>query len=158
MTDMSINLSKNFTLASLCHSDTANAAGVKNIPNETEVNNLKELVTKILQPFREELGLPILVNSGFRNPQTNKLVGGVGNSAHLKGFAADIICPKFGTPRELAIRLEQFLKANKIPYDQLIRENFGRSDWVHIAVRHLDGSQRKQVLTMNSRGTFKGII
>lgn len=158
MTDMSINLSENFTLASLCHSDTANAAGIKNIPNAQEVKNLQELVTTILQPFRKELGLPILVNSGFRNPQTNKLVGGVSNSAHLKGLAADIQCPKFGVPRALALRLEKFLKDNKIPFDQLIRENFGRSDWVHIAVRDLNGKQRGQVLTMNRNGTHKGII
>ena len=43
----------------------------------------------LLEPARTEVG-PIIINSGFRNPRVNALVGGVRNSQHLMGQAADI--------------------------------------------------------------------
>ena len=52
--------------------------------------NVKALVAVILDPVREKLGMPVVVNSGYRCPKHNKEVGGVKNSQHLKGEAADI--------------------------------------------------------------------
>ena len=54
--------------------------------------NLQALVDHVLDPARERLGMPITVNSGYRCPAHNKAVGGVKNSQHLKGEAADITC------------------------------------------------------------------
>lgn len=48
-----------------------------------------DLVHK-LQVLRNKLGKPIRVTSGYRNPEYNEKVGGVKNSQHLLGKAADI--------------------------------------------------------------------
>ena len=43
-----------------------------------------------LERVRERCAFPFVINSGYRTPSHNALVGGKKNSAHLKGFAADI--------------------------------------------------------------------
>ena len=47
----------------------------------------------MLDAIRDDAGIPFVINSGFRTPERNKLDGGKPNSAHLKGFAADISAP-----------------------------------------------------------------
>lgn len=44
----------------------------------------------ILQQIRDYFGKPVTVNSGYRTQTFNKKVGGVANSQHCKGTAADI--------------------------------------------------------------------
>lgn len=60
--------------------------------------NLVSLVEEVLEPVRERLGRPIIVNSGYRCPIHNAAVGGVANSQHLRGEAADLL----GKPEALA--------------------------------------------------------
>lgn len=43
-----------------------------------------------LDKVRAKLGKPMKVNSGYRTEAHNKEVGGVSNSQHRKGYAADI--------------------------------------------------------------------
>lgn len=43
-----------------------------------------------LQELRDITGEPIIINSAVRCPEHNKAVGGVSNSQHVKGKAADI--------------------------------------------------------------------
>ena len=45
---------------------------------------------KMLDKARSIYGKPIYVTSGYRTELHNKEVGGVSNSSHLKGLAADI--------------------------------------------------------------------
>ena len=59
------------------------------VPSEV-IQNAIALVENVLDPARERYGKPIKVNSGYRCPLKNKAVGGVANSQHLKGEAADI--------------------------------------------------------------------
>lgn len=60
----------------------------KNSPfGETVVK--KELIVR-LNAIRSQFGKPIIVNSGYRSPEHNKSVGGVSNSQHVLGNAADI--------------------------------------------------------------------
>ena len=54
--------------------------------------NIEALVCEVLDPAREKLGSPIVVNSGYRCPKHNKEVGGVPNSQHMRGEACDIRC------------------------------------------------------------------
>lgn len=56
-------------------------------PFETVVQ--KELIVR-LNAIRSRFGKPIIINSGYRSPEHNKAVGGVANSQHVKGMAADI--------------------------------------------------------------------
>ena len=45
----------------------------------------------ILQCVRDHFGKPVTINSGYRTRYYNAKVGGVTNSQHLKGTAADIV-------------------------------------------------------------------
>ena len=44
----------------------------------------------ILDRIREAVGQPVIINSGYRCPSHNADVGGVPDSQHLSGSAADI--------------------------------------------------------------------
>ena len=86
---------KYFTLTELTHSVTAKAHSIDNTPMAGAVPLMVELIDKVLDPIRERWGVPIYVNSGYRSPELNKLVGGAKTSYHLRGMAADITsrCP-----------------------------------------------------------------
>ena len=95
----------------------------QNIPSLQVVVNLTYGCHLLLEPARLIVG-PIIINSGFRNEAINRKVGGVKNSQHLIGQAADIR-PK--DPAQFQ-RLVSFLKS--CPYtDQLLTGN----GWLHIS-------------------------
>ena len=81
------------------------------LPDGVEAN-LEALVEQVLEPARQRLGLPIVVNSGYRCNVHNAAVGGVANSQHMRGEAADIRCKDL---RKLEDILTEMGK-----YDQLI--------------------------------------
>ena len=114
-----IKLSNHFTLAEFCNFSKY----PDNLPTPQVLFNLKYGCQYLLEPARREVG-PIIINSGFRNPRVNALVGGVNNSQHLLGQAADIR-PK--DPRQFQ-RLVDFLRANEYT-DQLLTGN----GWLHIS-------------------------
>lgn len=95
----------------------------QNIPTMQDVVNLTYGCLCLLEPARNEVG-PIIINSGFRNEVVNRKVGGVKNSQHLIGQAADIR-PKDPTQ---FYRLVEFLKASSYT-DQLLTGN----GWLHIS-------------------------
>ena len=94
-----------------------------NIPTVQQITNMMYGCRNLLEPARQVVG-PIIINSGFRNPDVNRRVGGVKNSQHLQGQAADI------RPKDPAQfhRLVEFLKAHKLT-DQLLTGN----GWLHIS-------------------------
>ncbi len=125
----------NFKMSELIYSDTANRYNINNMPDTNSLDCMLDLIYNVLQPLREKLGCPIIVTSGYRNAQVNKLVGGVVNSQHTKGQAADIIVNGMGVAQ-----LVEFIKKSGLEYDQLINER----DWVHIS--YVKGKNRKQNL------------
>lgn len=128
---------KYFTIKELCKSSTADKYKINNDPDESIIKNLTELVDKILDPLREAYGGPITVTSGYRCPQLNKKTGGVSNSQHLEGRAADI---SVGTKANNKKLFELAQKLN-LPFDQLIDEyNYS---WVHISY---SPRNRRQIL------------
>ena len=117
-----MKLSENFTLAELTDTDT----GIANNPSQGEINNLKLLVQKVLQPVRDKFGV-INVTSGFRSPLVNSAVGGSATSDHVHGRAADIQCEDMAT-------VFKYIRKN-LPFKQLIWE-FGtdtQPKWIHVA-------------------------
>ena len=95
-----------------------------NKPTMQHVANMVYGCVMLLEPARQVVG-PIIVNSGFRNEDVNRHVGGVRNSQHLTGQAADIR-PK--DPQQFQ-RLVDFLRTH--PHtDQLLT---ARSGWLHIS-------------------------
>ena len=107
---------KYFTIKELCKSSTATLKRIDNTPNSEIVNNLEQLVDNILDPLREKYGKPIKVNSGFRCPELNKIVGGSKTSQHLTGFAADITAGTVSENKKLFDLIQQL----DLPFDQLI--------------------------------------
>jgi hypothetical protein len=112
-------LSNHFTLAEFINADKY----PDNKPTMQHVVNMVYGCLMLLEPARQLVG-PIIINSGYRNPRVNSLVGGVKSSQHLLGQAADIR-PK--DPLQFQ-RLVAFLRAS--PYtDQLLTGN----GWLHIS-------------------------
>ena len=135
-------ISKNFTLEELCASETANAKDIRNNPGQTDIINLCALVHNVLQPLRNWWGRPIKIGSGFRSLALNNAVGGVSNSQHMRGEAADLCIEG-----DLKQGREWFnwIK-NHCDFDQLIWEHNSKdSYWVHVSYR-ADGKNRRQAI------------
>ena len=94
-----------------------------NKPSLQHVANMTYGCLMLLEPAREAVG-PIIINSGFRNPRVNALVGGVNGSQHLLGQAADI---RPQDPQQFH-RLVDFLRHHALT-DQLLTGN----GWLHIS-------------------------
>src|ERR1700676_5245324 len=88
-----MQLSTNFTLEEMLASQTAVRDGIDNTPTEEVISRLKDLCDNVLQPLRNLLKQPLIISSGYRSPTLNKAVGGVPNSEHQLGQAADITVP-----------------------------------------------------------------
>jgi uncharacterized protein YcbK (DUF882 family) len=76
------------------------------MPEDVLVN-----VTKLacnLQRLRDVLNRPISINSGYRSPSHNEAVGGVKDSYHTKGMAADIVV-KGLNPKQVANAIESLI-------------------------------------------------
>jgi hypothetical protein len=134
-------LSPHFTLEEMLFSRDATIFNIDNSPTPEIVANLT-LICAGMEKVRELLGnLPIHIDSGYRCEQLNVVVGGVPNSAHLSGYAADFICAAFGAPLDIV----QAIAASDLKYDQLIQEG----GWVHLSV---SPTMRQEILTAHFIG------
>lgn len=116
---------KYFTIEELTRSTTATQSGIDNSPSPESTANMRRLVETVLDPARERLGKAIFVNSGYRCPELNRKVGGVANSYHLQGRAADL-----DTRTGDNCRLYEILR--QLPHTELIWEQGGK--WIHVAL------------------------
>ena len=66
-------------------------------------------MVKIADKIRAKIGKPITINSGLRCKTHNENVGGVSNSQHLLGKAADLGCPSGFTPTQMASIAEEIM-------------------------------------------------
>jgi zinc D-Ala-D-Ala carboxypeptidase len=138
-----MQLSPHFTLEELTKSQTATRRGIRNVPNQLQIETLKWLCVTVLEPIRERFGKPVRISSGFRAPRLNLAIGGSSTSQHCKGEAADIEVD--GAPnRDVA----EFIR-DTLVFDQVILEgakaNDPKAGWVHVSYR-VRGPNRKQVL------------
>ena len=120
-----------FTISELTASATALREGIDNRPNKCAYHLLHVLVDQLLDPIREAWGEPIVVSSGYRCKELNELVGGVKNSHHMLGCAADLIAGNRADHRKLFRLIQQMQQEGKIRFTQLIAENDYR--WIHIS-------------------------
>jgi zinc D-Ala-D-Ala carboxypeptidase len=86
-----MELTRNFTLQELIKSDTAIRKGINNNPNAEQIEKLKLLCEKILQPVRDHFGR-VKVTSGIPFPQLCQAIGSSINSQHSRAEAADFEC------------------------------------------------------------------
>ena len=141
---MNTPITEHFTIEELYASATAKARDITNRPNTQQMVNLVYLASNVLEPLRKAMGEPIKIGSGFRSPALNKAVGGVSNSQHLKGQAADLCIDG-----DLAKGKRWFSYIRQhLPFDQLIWEHNAKgSYWVHVSFVYPDfGRNRKQVI------------
>ena len=150
MKEVSMNkqmkLSPHFTLGELTKTKHVTADG--NIPSRVVIENLiricgwlEELRARFnrLYSRKEE---PIVINSGYRSPEVNRLAGGAANSNHLTGCAVDIRCAgKEQMIRYAAILLDIADGTGK-DYDELLLEQRGSVCWLHFAVRPKDNRHK----------------
>lgn len=126
----------NFKMSELIYSDTAIKHNINNMPDINSLDCMLDLIHYVLQPIRDKIGKPMVISSGFRNAEVNKLVGGKPNSQHTKGQAVD-----FTIPGETIQGIIFKIQTTGIKFDQLINEY---DKWVHISF--VKGNNRHQVL------------
>jgi len=129
-----IQLTAHFVLEEFTLSSTALSLGIENKPTLEHMPNLQKLAEQ-MEKVRALFNRRIEITSGYRNPQVNAAVGGVPNSAHALGYAADFHVADF---TDLAAA--RIIRDSPLIFDQLILE---KNRCVHISF-HPD--MRRQVL------------
>ena len=145
MTDK--QLTPHFRLSEFTRSTEAQKRGIDNTPDEVHLTNLINLANTLEAVRALFGGVPVVISSGYRNPQVNKLVGGVPTSDHANGLAADFMVKGYTVQQAV-----EKIAASNIQFDQLIKE----PGWVHLGI----GKQmRREVLTLVGPGRYAhGII
>ena len=148
---------QHFTIQELSASATAERLAIDNTPPRAAQRMLTILVEQLLDPIRRRYGAPIIVTSGYRCPALNTAVGGVVNSHHIVGCAADIIGGLPPPPptgggdllpnRYLLDIIVQMQREGAIRFTQLIAEKDYR--WLHIS--YVPGMLRNQIINVNTQ-------
>ena len=144
-----IKLSEHFTLGELTKTSYITADG--NIPSHVAIENLRRLcgwLEILRERYNQKYGqreatLPVIITSGFRSEEVNRMCGGAVNSNHLTGCAVDIRC--YGPEQMIryACLLLDTADENGWVFDELIQEKRGTTYWIHFAVRPEDRSATK---------------
>ena len=137
---------KHFSFNQFFHSTVAESCGILNLPDPEHEQfirgNIILLVDHVLDPIRDHVGLPILINSGFRCPSLNELVGGKESSQHLVGRAADF------TVLGMTVRDHKDLAywcADNIDFDQLIV--YPKRKFIHISYVSPESNRHEVLFT-----------
>ena len=133
-----MQLSENFTLTELTRSATADRLNIRNVPDETQIQNLKNLCVKLLQPLRDGYSKPLSISSGFRCPALNKAANGSPTSDHLTERAADI-------PTDNPMALFAWVCRLGLSFDQAIIHQ----DYLHLSYR--SETTNRQMVMMEKR-------
>ena len=133
-------ISKHITLQEATESATALRMGIKNVPNEVELEAMKYVAENLFEPIREWYNLPIKINSFFRCVALNKAVKGSLTSGHVLGNSIDIS----GGNKIENKKIFDFIKTSGLDFDQVINEyDF---TWLHISLKKT--GNRKQILVI----------
>jgi zinc D-Ala-D-Ala carboxypeptidase len=138
-----MDLSKHFTLEEFCHSQTAARLAIDNIPNDVQIQAMRNLCITVLEPLRAHFNLPVIVDSGFRCPKLNAAIPNSSTtSQHCLGEAVDIIIPGI-----TLTDIFNFIKDN-LEFDQIIYEG----TWVHVSYRLIGNRKQALEATFSSGG------
>lgn len=130
-------LSEHFCVDEFTFSATAQTMGIVNSPGSSELANLRFLCREVLEPARKVIGEPIHITSGYRCLTLNRAVGGVAQSYHVRGLAADLHIESDTHASRLADAL------NAQPYcDLILVEHAHGASWLHVQVRRLSPRHR----------------
>ena len=155
-----LRLSPHFTLGELTKTSYITADG--NIPSHKAIENLKNICENWLEDLRysyntlygeriegvrregdeENTDIPIIISSGYRSEEVNRLCGGAKGSNHLTGCAVDIRCYGPEHMIRMAGILLDIADGTKRDFDELIQEKRGTTYWIHFAVRPKDNRRK----------------
>ena len=146
-----ILLSPHFCLDEFTKSSTAIKHGIQNNPPQEAVENLRRLCANTLEPLREELGLPVVITSGFRTKALNDILAHASErSQHMQGQAADFYVPPGQSGlsrRELLIKaFRLIITSEQIDYDQLILY----PSFIHVSYVSRERNRRTILLGMRN--------
>lgn len=181
-----MKLMENFTLYEMYRSETAERLGIDNTPPSILVPKLKLVAANVLEPVRAHY-FPIIKrgfrpNSGYRSEALEKAIcwGGDNlkssfalwcirrkkpvneiswkeyfpNKQHPKAESVDFEVPTIDN-----FELAEWCRSN-LDFDQLIlefyQEGIPDSGWVHVS--YTGKKHRRQILTINRRGQFDGLV
>ena len=141
---MNTPVTMHFTIEELYASETAKRLGIDNKPTVQKMINLVYLAANVLEPLRVAMNEPVRISSGYRCEKLNDAVGGVYNSQHLKGQAADLC---IDGDMAKGRRWFNYIR-DHLPFDQLIWEHDKSGTyWIHVSFVYPDfGKNRKQVI------------
>jgi len=153
MKEVNINekmkLSEHFTLGELTKTSYITSDG--NIPSRVAIENLKRICEDWLEDLRYSQNtlygdkngdIPIIISSGYRSEEVNRLCGGAKGSNHLTGCAVDIRCYGSEHMIRMAGILLDIADGTKRDFDELILEKCGTTYWIHFAVRPKDNRRK----------------
>ena len=134
-----MRLSEHFTLGELTKTSFKTEDG--NIPSRVVIENLRNLCENWLEDLRYSYNTlyhkgGVIINSGYRSPEVNRLAGGAPTSNHLTGCAVDIHVAGFEQAIRYAAILLDISEGTKRDFDELYIERNGAGRyWIHFAVR-----------------------
>ena len=146
--EVDIMSSKYFSDAELqCHGDGCCDGGAYNVSPR---------LLELLDQLRENIGGPLNLSCAYRCPAHNAEVGGVPNSQHALGNAADILCPDWLSMGEFRWYVEQ------LPFDAWVSMILASFMWTYAMAEFLaatigraefDGKQ-----TANKTGCYQNVF
>ena len=128
-------LTEHFSIEEMLRSSFAQRNGINNAPDTSYyykiLFNLGRLCSILLEQVRLILHKPVIINSGYRNFEVNKAVGGVYNSRHLTGCAADFSIK--GLTKAEVENLKAWARMNTDVKEFIVHDTY-----IHIAIAELD--------------------
>ena len=144
-----MNLSEHFTLGEVTKTNYVTKDG--NIPSNVAIENLTNLCENWLEDLRYSYNtlyegqreVPLVINSGYRSPEVNRLAGGAPTSNHLTGCAVDIRVSGFEQAIRYASILLDISDDTRQDFDELfIEKNSSGNHWIHFAVKPKDNRRK----------------
>jgi zinc D-Ala-D-Ala carboxypeptidase len=151
-----MRITPHFTLHELTRGGGLERLGIDNLPPRHVLPSIAAVAREILEPVRAHFGArPLHINSGYRCPAYNALIGGVSSSLHVTGEAVD-----FEIPGVANVEIARAIVALGLPFHELALEFYSPTDpsagWVHCAHRLGPRSNDREVLTIKRVATSAG--
>jgi hypothetical protein len=142
------NLTPHFTLEEVT---VTSHHEVSNLPTPAHRAALTATLLNVIEKVRAHYNRPVTINSGYRSPAVNKLVGGASNSQHCNGEAID-----FEVPGIANMDVADWV-AEHCEFDQIILEFYNpaegpSSGWVHVSFKAGGGNRKQKLIALKTGG------